>query len=161
MLKKGDKAPSFNLPKMDGTFLSLEEYKGKWVIVYFYPKDNTPGCTIEAKDFSQLLPEFQELGVDIIGINGDSVDSHQKFCDKQNLNIILLSDTDKQSLKDYKVWGEKNFMGKIYEGLIRSTFIINPEGIIEEPMYNIKVAGHGARVLKMMKKILGQSQSNS
>ncbi|MGL4561406.1 MAG: thioredoxin-dependent thiol peroxidase [Brevinema sp.] len=155
MLKKGDSAPNFNLAKIDGTMLSSEMYKGKWYILYFYPKDNTPGCTKQATEFSHLVSEFQRLGVDIIGVNADSVETHQKFCQKHNLEVILLSDPEKTLLQSYKVWGEKKFMDKIYEGLIRSTFIINPEGIIEEAMYNIKVSGHADRVLKNMKKILG------
>lgn len=155
MLKKGDHAPNFKLYQIDGELLSLDDYKGKWVIIYFYPKDNTPGCTKQAVDFTNLYPEFQELGVDIIGINGDSIESHQNFHTKNHLQIKLLSDPDKSILKTYKVWGEKKFMDKVYEGLIRSTFIINPDGIIEEAMYNVKATGHGARVLKIIKKLLG------
>ncbi|MGL4389146.1 MAG: thioredoxin-dependent thiol peroxidase [Brevinema sp.] len=154
MLKKGDKAPSFNLPKIDGTMLSSNEYQNKCYILYFYPKDNTPGCTKQATEFSHLMTEFKELGVDIIGVNADSIESHQNFCHKHTLEVILLSDPEKQLLQAYKVWGEKKFMDKIYEGLIRSTFIINPQGIIEETMYNVKVAGHADRVLKNIKKIL-------
>jgi len=154
MLKKGDQAPIFSLNQINGEILSLDDYKGRWVIVYFYPKDNTPGCTKQAIEFTELYDQFQELGVDIIGINSDSIESHQSFVKKNNLQVILLSDTDKKVLKEYKVWGEKKFMDKVYEGLIRSTFIINPEGIITEAMYNIKATGHGARVLKIFKKIL-------
>ncbi|MGL4394297.1 MAG: thioredoxin-dependent thiol peroxidase [Brevinema sp.] len=156
MLKKGDKAPSFNLPQSDGTMVSSDDYKNKWYILYFYPKDNTPGCTRQATEFTHLKQEFQDLGVDIIGVNADSMESHEKFCSKHKLEVILLSDSEKELLKAYKVWGEKKFMDTIYQGLIRSTFIINPDGNLEEAMYNIKVAGHAERVLKNLKKILGK-----
>jgi peroxiredoxin Q/BCP len=155
MLKKGDKAPDFDLLETSGEKLSIDDYKGSWFILYFYPKDSTPSCTNQARDFSDLYPEFQELGVDIIGVNGDTIESHQKFCTKNNLKIKLLSDTEKTVLKAYKVWGEKTFMGTQYEGLIRSTFIINPSGIIEEAMYNIKAKDHGSRVLRSLKALLG------
>lgn len=155
MLKKGDIAPDFSLPDTKGNIVSIKDYLGKWVIIYFYPKDNTPGCTIQAVDFSTQYDEFQTLGIDIIGINGDSIESHKSFCTKHNLKIRLLSDGNKEALTAYKVWGEKQFMGKIYEGLIRSTFIINPDGKIEEAMYNIKAKDHGSRVLRITKQILG------
>lgn len=155
MLKKGDIAPNFSLPDINNNMVSLLDYRNKWVIIYFYPKDNTPGCTIQAVDFSSYYDEFQALGIDIIGINGDSIESHKSFCEKHNLKVKLLSDTEKDALTKYQVWGEKKFMDKVYEGLIRSTFIINPEGIIEEAMYNIKAKDHGSRVLRIIKKILG------
>ncbi|MGL4676690.1 MAG: thioredoxin-dependent thiol peroxidase [Brevinema sp.] len=154
MLKTGDKAPLFTLSDINGNNVSLNDYQGKWVIIYFYPKDNTPGCTLQAVNFSTLYEQFQALGVDIIGINSDSIESHQTFCTKHNLKIKLLSDPQKTVLSEYKVWGEKQFMGKTYEGLIRSTFIINPEGVITEAMYNIKAKDHGTRVLRTMKQIL-------
>jgi len=155
MLKKGDIAPQFSLDSLSGNKVSLSDYLGKWVIIYFYPKDSTPGCTIQAVDFSGLYPDFQALGVDIIGINADSIESHQKFTTKHKLEVILLSDTEKTTLSAYKVWGEKTFLGKIYEGLTRSTFIINPEGIIDEAMYNVKAKDHGTRVLRILKQSLG------
>lgn len=155
MLKKGDLAPNFSLPDTNNNIISLSDYLGKWVIIYFYPKDNTPGCTVQAVDFSSHYDEFQALGIDIIGINGDSIESHQSFCKKHNLKVKLLSDQNKDTLTAYKVWGEKQFMGKTYEGLIRSTFIINPEGKLEEAMYNIKAKDHGSRVLRITKQILG------
>ncbi|MGL5956075.1 MAG: thioredoxin-dependent thiol peroxidase [Brevinema sp.] len=154
MLKAGDKAPLFELPDISGNTVSLNDYQGKWVIIYFYPKDNTPGCTLQAVDFSTLYDEFQALGVDIIGINADTIASHQSFCKKHNLKIKLLSDPQKTMLSEYKVWGEKQFMGQKYEGLTRSTFIIDPNGIIKEAMYNVKAKDHGARVLRTMKQIL-------
>ncbi|MDK2818836.1 MAG: thioredoxin-dependent thiol peroxidase [Spirochaetota bacterium] len=155
MLKKGDSAPQFSLDSLSGNKISLSDYVGKWVIVYFYPKDSTPGCILQAINFSCLYPEFQALGVDIIGINGDSIESHQKFTTKNKLEVILLSDTEKSTLSAYKVWGEKIFMGTVYAGLTRSTFIINPEGIIEEAMYNVKAKDHGTRVLRILKQLLG------
>ncbi len=155
MLRKGALAPKFSLPNASGQTISLDDYKGKWVIVYFYPKDNTPGCIQQATDFSNYYDEFQSFGIDIIGINGDSMESHQNFQTKHNLKVILLSDPTKQTLSDYKVWGEKQFMGKTYEGLTRSTFIINPDGILEEAMYNIKAKEHASRVLRTIRQLLG------
>lgn len=157
MLKKGEPAPYFDLYEVSGDKLSLDDFKGKWLILYFYPKDSTPGCTNQAINFSDLYSEFQLLGADIVGINGDTLESHKKFCTKNNLKMKLLSDTDKHVLSAYKVWGEKQFMGTKYEGLIRSTFIINPEGIIEEAMYNVKVKDHSVRVLRVFKQLLGIS----
>ncbi len=154
MLKKGETAPNFSLQNTEGKPVSLDDYKGKWVIIYFYPKDNTPSCTLQALEFSNLYDEFQKLNIDIIGINGDSIEDHQKFKNKHNLKMILLSDPSKETLSAYKVWGEKQFMGKTYEGLTRSTFIINPEGCIEEAMYNVKAKDHGSRVLRNIKQII-------
>lgn len=158
MLKKGDKAPDFRLKNTEGNWVSLEDYKGKWLVVYFYPKDNTPGCTKQAVDFSDLRPKFQALGVNVIGINTDSVESHQNFCKNNDLHIPLLSDPDKSTLNAYKVWGEKKFMNRIYTGLIRSTFIIAPDGTIAEALYNVKATGHGRRIYNMMEKIIKDSQ---
>lgn len=152
MLKKGDKAPSFELSANHDQVVSLKDYEGKWLIVYFYPKDSTPGCTLQAIDFTTHYPEYQALGVDVIGINADSVDSHQSFRKKNKLQVILLSDPEKKALSAYKVWGEKSFMGKTYEGLTRSTFIINPQGILAEAMYNVKAKDHSARVLRILKQ---------
>ena len=155
MLKKGDIAPQFSLDSVSGNKVSLSDYLGKWVIVYFYPKDGTPGCTVQAVSFTDIYPEFQALGVDILGINSDSIESHQKFATKHKLEVTLLSDTEKTTLSAYKVWGEKTFLGKVYEGLTRSTFIINPEGLIDEAMYNVKAKDHGTRVLRILKQSLG------
>ncbi|MGL4367006.1 MAG: thioredoxin-dependent thiol peroxidase [Brevinemataceae bacterium] len=154
MLKKGDKAPEFSLPQADGTIISLSDYKGKWLILYSYPKDNTPACSKQSVEFSDMLPEFQQLGVEILGINRDSVESHQHFIQKKGLKFPLLSDTEKTVLQAYYIWGEKKFMNNVYEGLSRSTFVINPEGMIEEAFYNIKAAGHVARMYKFMSQLL-------
>lgn len=158
MLKKGDNAPFFDLVDSTGKNVSLDDFKGKWLVLFFYPKDNTPGCTIEAHEFSEALEEFSEAGVEVFGINGDSVESHQNFCMKKKLQVRLLSDTEKTVLQAYKVWGEKLFMGTLYAGLTRSTFIINPDGLIEEAMYNIKIKGHVSRVLKMVKQFVKGSK---
>ncbi|MGL5255093.1 MAG: thioredoxin-dependent thiol peroxidase [Brevinema sp.] len=152
MLKKGDLAPAFTLESNLGKPVSLSDFKGQWCVLYFYPKDNTPGCTKQAIDFSEMLEEFHAEGAEVIGINADTIESHQGFCRRFQLKMMLLSDNTKDTLKAYKVWGEKQFMGKIYEGLTRSTFIINPEGVITEAMYNVKALGHGKRALTALKK---------
>lgn len=156
MLKKGDTAPAFILNNHRGDSVSLDSFKGKWCVLYFYPKDNTPGCTKQAIDFSDMIEDFHACGAEVVGINADTVESHEGFCRRFNLKLILLSDSDKSVLKAYKVWGEKNFLGKSYEGLTRSTFIINPEGIIKDAMYNVKALGHGKRALLALQKAQSQ-----
>lgn len=158
MLKKGDNAPTFSLKNHKGEIISLDNFKGKWCVLYFYPKDNTPGCTRQAIDFSDMIDDFQALGAEVIGVSADTVESHEGFCRRFNLKLMLLSDPEKNTLKAYKVWGEKNFMGKVYEGLTRSTFIINPQGIIEDAMYNVKALGHGKRALISLQKVQNNSK---
>ena len=138
-LEVGQQAPLFCLPNQENEQVCLENFKGKWVVVYFYPKDNTSGCTKEAIDFTERKKDFEQLGVEIIGISKDSIESHQKFIKKHNLGIILLSDTTKEVHKAYGAWGEKKMYGKVSEGTIRSTFVIDPEGKIAAAWYNVKV----------------------
>lgn len=159
MLKKGDKAPDFSLKNHRGESVSLNNFKGKWCVLYFYPKDNTPGCTKQAIDFSDMIEQFHAQGAEVVGVNADTVASHEGFCRRFNLKLNLLSNPDKTVLKAYKVWGEKNFMGKVYEGLTRSTFIINPQGLIEEAMYNVKALGHGKRALLALQKAQDQTKN--
>ena len=130
MLEVGMKAPEFSLLNQDGKEVSLSDFKGKKVVLYFYPKDNTAGCTKQACGFAQLYPDFTEKGAEVIGISKDSVESHRKFADKYNLTFTLLSDTEKEVLQAYDVWKEKNMYGKKSMGVIRSTYLIDEEGII-------------------------------
>lgn len=152
-LKNGDKAPDFNLPDTKGKKTSLKEYKGKWVIVYFYPKDDTPGCTIEAKEFSDSIDDFAKLGTDVIGISADTPESHIRFSDKYGLKVKLLSDPEKKALTAYGAWGIKKMYGKEYWGIIRSTFLVNPKGEITDAWYNVKVKGHVDDVKKRIQEL--------
>jgi len=153
------KVNDFCLPNQDGIEICLRDLKGKWIILYFYPKDNTPGCTTEAKEFSELLDEFEKLGAIIIGISPDSVKKHCNFIEKHNLKITLLSDEEKKVLKAYGVWGIKKMYGKEYEGVIRSTFIINPDGEIVKEYKKVKAKGHASKVLDDLKEIKNRISS--
>ena len=139
MLKIGDQAPDFKLPNQDEKDISLSDFAGEWLVLYFYPKDNTPGCTKEACDFSDALPDFSGLNATVIGVSADSPASHRRFIDKYKLGITLLSDPDKTVHKAYGAWGLKKNYGKEYEGTIRSTFIISPEGRIAALWRNVRV----------------------
>ena len=138
MVEIGKKAPEFSLPDHKGEIIKLSDFKGKWIILYFYLKDNTPGCTKEALDFTKQSKNVEKLGGVIIGISPDSENSHQKFIDKHKLSIILLSDKQKETIKNYGTWRLKKIYGKEYEGLIRSTFIISPKGEIVKLWKNVK-----------------------
>ena len=147
------KAPEFCLPNQDETEICLRDLAGKWVVLYFYPKDNTPGCTTEACDFTNELEEFEELDAVILGVSPDSPKKHRNFIEKKNLKITLLSDEDKEVLKAYGAWGLKKMYGKEYEGVIRSTFIINPEGQIAHEWKKVRVKGHIEEVKNKLKEI--------
>lgn len=155
MLKPQDKAP-LNIKIIDenGDETSLKKYLGKYVVLYFYPKDNTPGCTTEACDFRDANDELQKMGVQVIGVSKDSLASHQKFSEKHNLNFPLWSDPDHKLLEAFGAWGQKNRFGKIYMGIIRSTFIIDPEGTIIESWEKVKVKNHKEEVLNLLKEEL-------
>ncbi|WP_291950325.1 thioredoxin-dependent thiol peroxidase [Campylobacter sp.] len=146
-LQIGDRAPWFELLNPDGIKISLKDFIGKKVILYFYPKDNTPGCTLEACDFTKFYDEFLSKNVVIIGISPDSTKSHENFIQKYNLKHILLSDCEKEVSKAYGVWGLKKNYGKVYEGLIRSTFVLDENGIIKNIYKNVKTKDHALRVL--------------
>ena len=152
-LNVGDKAPEFCLLDKDNKNVCLKDFKGKYVIVYFYPKDNTPGCTTEAIGFTGILPEFQKLNAEVIGISPDSPESHAKFIEKKNLKVILLSDRDKEVVKSYGKWGKKRFRGKEYIGLTRSTFIINPNGKIAHIWPTVSVKGHPEDVQNILAEL--------
>ena len=148
MLAIGTKAPSFELLDQDGQKHSLQEYKGKKVILYFYPKDNTSGCTKEACEFKENYPQFQEKGAVILGISKDSVTSHKKFQEAFQLPFTLLSDPDLEVIRAYEVWVEKSMYGRKYMGVERSTYLINEEGIIEKTFQKVKPPNHSKDVLK-------------
>lgn len=150
MLDIGIKAPSFNLPDQDGNMRSLEEFRGKKVILYFYPKDNTPGCTKQACAFEERYPQFLERGAVVVGVSKDSVASHKKFQEKYNLPFVLLSDTGLEVLQAYDVWKEKNNYGKISMGIVRTTYLINEEGIIEKAFGKVKAAENPQQMLDLL-----------
>lgn len=134
-----DKAPEFNLLNENEERVSLSDFAGQWLVLYFYPKDDTPGCTKEACDFTDALDEFKGLNASVVGVSADSIQSHQKFIQKYRLGITLLSDPDKVTHKAYGAWGLKKNYGKEYEGTIRSTFIIDPNGLIAAKWSNVRV----------------------
>ncbi|MBS3085680.1 thioredoxin-dependent thiol peroxidase [Candidatus Pacearchaeota archaeon] len=146
------KAPDFSLPNQDGKEIKLQDFKEKWVILYFYPKDDTPGCTLEARAFTEYLKEFEKLNAKIIGISADNEKSHCKFIKKHNLKINLLSDIKKEIIKKYGAWGKKNLYGKKFEGIIRSTFLINPNRELVYSWKKVKAEGHIEEVLNRLKK---------
>lgn len=154
MLKKGDKAPDFTLPEDSRTALTLSDMAGKPVVVYFYPKDDTSGCTKEALDFSALLAQFDRLGIMVIGISPDSVEKHKKFRSKHELGVKLLADEDKAVLSAYSVWVEKSMYGKKYMGVERTTLLIDAEGKIAEIWHKVKVPGHAQTVLEAAKALV-------
>ncbi|MDD7281962.1 thioredoxin-dependent thiol peroxidase [Floccifex sp.] len=140
MLQVGMKAPDFTCQDQNGNIHTLSEYKGKKVILYFYPKDNTAGCTKQACAYSSMKEQFNEKGIEIIGVSKDSVNSHKKFEDKQNLTITLLSDEDLKMIQDYDVWHEKKMCGKTYMGVVRTTYVIDENGMIVFANDKVKAA---------------------
>ena len=142
MLKDGDNAPLFELPADGGRTVRLKDYKGRYLVLYFYPKDNTSGCTKEAVGFSEALDSLHGLGADVLGLSPDSVKSHDKFKSKHGLTIDLASDEEKTVLQDYGVWVEKSMYGRKYMGVERSTFLIGPDGKIVRSWRKVKVPGH-------------------
>ncbi len=146
MLKKGDKAPDFRLSDSNGTEIKLSDFAGYTVVVYFYPKDNTSGCTAEAKDFTALAKEFKKKNAVIIGISADSAASHKKFEEKHELKVLLLSDPDKEVIQRYGVWQKKKLYGKESMGIVRTTFVIDGSGMIADVFEKVKVAGHAEKV---------------
>ncbi|PNV84182.1 MAG: peroxiredoxin [Sulfurimonas sp.] len=146
MIEIDTAAPEFCLPNQDDVEICLRDLKGKWIVLYFYPKDNTPGCTTEACDFSEAAPDFSNLNAIIIGVSADSTAKHRNFIEKKDLSITLLSDESTTMLQDYGVWSLKKNYGKEYMGIVRSTLIINPEGIVKALWKNVKVKGHADEV---------------
>lgn len=152
MLETGMKAPAFTLKDKDGNDVSLADFKGKKVVLYFYPKDNTPGCTRQACAFAGLYKEFEKKGAAVIGISRDSVASHVKFAEKYGLPFILLSDTEKQAIQAYDVWQEKKNYGRVSMGVVRATYIIDENGMIEHVMPKVKPDTNAAEILAYLKK---------
>lgn len=150
--KVGQSAPSFSAKDQNGNTVSLQDKSDRWLILYFYPKDNTPGCTTEAKDFTEYAAQFQELGADIIGVSPDSEKSHCKFIDKHNLSIQLLTDPEHEVIESYGAWRLKKFMGKEYMGVVRSTFLISPGGKIAQVWDKVRVKAHVEKVLSELQK---------
>lgn len=148
MLEVGTKAPEFTLPDQNGEMHSLKDYSGKKVILYFYPRDNTPGCTKQACGYSERYPAFLEKGVEIIGISKDSVVSHKKFEEKQNLTFTLLSDKELEVIQAYDVWKEKKNYGKVSMGVVRTTYLIDEEGIIVRANDKVKAADDPENMLQ-------------
>ena len=149
--KIGDKIPNFKIPLSNGNILNSKDIKDKKYVLYFYPKDNTPGCTTEAKDFSNKIREFKKLNTEVIGISKDSIEAHLKFIDKQELKIILASDEDGKVIEKFGVWVEKNMYGRKYMGIQRSTFLINEQSKIEYIWDKVRVKGHIEDVIDKIK----------
>lgn len=147
MLEIGTKAPSFTLPDQDGVLHSLEEYKGKKVILYFYPKDNTAGCTKQACGFSERYPQFQEKGAVVLGVSKDSVTSHKKFQEKYGLAFTILSDSERRAIEAYDVWKEKKNYGKVSMGVVRTTYLIDEDGVIIRANDKVKAAEDAEKML--------------
>lgn len=149
--QEGKKAPAFSLPASNGKKAALKDFAGKVVVLYFYPKDATPGCTTEACQFRDSHEEFEKAGAVVLGVSADSLSSHEKFIKKHNLPFLLLADEDHSVAEKYGVWQEKSLYGKKFMGIVRSTFVIDKEGKIAKAFPKVKVAGHDREVLEVVK----------
>lgn len=150
MISEGDQEPKFELKDANGNTIKSSDFKGKKHVIYFYPRDFTPGCTIEADEFSNEYKKFQKHGIEIIGISTDDVDSHKKFVDKMHIPYVLLSDPEAEVCKKFGVWGKKQFMGKEYMGVQRSTFLVDEKGKVFKAYPSVKPKGHADEVLQTM-----------
>ncbi|MBI2006855.1 MAG: thioredoxin-dependent thiol peroxidase [Nitrosopumilales archaeon] len=151
MIKEGDPVPKFEIPDANDKVIKSSDFKGKKYVIYFYPKDFTPGCTTEADEFSRDYKKFQNENIEIIGISKDDVESHKKFCEKMKIPYLLLSDMDSEVAKKFGVWGKKEFMGREYMGVTRSTFLVNEKGTVFKVFPKVKPAGHSNEVLEAFK----------
>ncbi len=151
--KVGTKAPIFSLPDQNGTVRKLSEYAGKWILLYFYPKDDTPGCTIEACTIRDQFKDFKKIGAVVLGASTDSVESHRRFAEGYELPFTLLSDTEKTLVRAYGVWGKKKMMGREYMGTRRTSFLIDPKGKIRKIYENVKPLVHAAEVITDLKAL--------
>ena len=147
-LKSGDTAPEINSVDQNGEKITLAQYKGKKVVLYFYPKDMTPGCTAQSCNLTENYDQLQEQGYEVLGVSCDSIKRHQKFIEKYNLSFSLVSDEEKKVVEDYGVWGLKKFMGREYMGITRTTFIIDENGVIEEVIAKVDTKNHTSQILK-------------
>jgi len=154
-LEVGNSAPDFSIINQNGKAIGLDDLSGKWSVIYFYPRDDTPGCTIEAKEFTELNNKFKENGASIYGVSPDNETKHCKFIDKYDLKIDLLADTEKTMLSDYGVWQEKSMYGKTYMGVVRTTYLINPDGNISEAWSKVRAKGHAEAVLNRLIELKG------
>ncbi|MEE3492932.1 thioredoxin-dependent thiol peroxidase [Ruminococcus sp.] len=150
MLAIGTKAPEFTLPDQNGEMRSLSDYKGQKIILYFYPKDMTSGCTKQACAFSELYPQFREKGAVVLGVSKDSVASHKRFEEKYGLPFVLMSDTERTVIEAYDVWKEKKLYGKVSYGVVRTTYLINEDGVIEKAFDKVKAADNPAQMLEIL-----------
>ena len=150
MLAIGTKAPEFTLPDQNGEMKSLSDYKGQRVVLYFYPKDMTSGCTKQACAFSELYPQFREKGAVVLGVSKDSVASHKRFEEKYGLPFVLLSDTERTVIEAYDVWKEKKLYGKVSYGVVRTTYLIDENGVIEKAFDKVKAADNPAQMLEIL-----------
>ncbi len=150
----GTHAPTFSLADAEGAIHTLERYRGKWVLLYFYPKDDTPGCTVQACAIRDAMPSFEGLHAVVLGISADNEKSHKKFAEKYQLSFPLLSDGDKNVVSAYGVWQEKKMMGKTYMGIVRTSFLINSEGVIVRVYEQVKPETHAAMVLADIKRFV-------
>ena len=155
ILEACDKAQKFDIPNQDGNMIKLDDLLGKWSVIYFYPRDDTPGCTIEAKEFTELSSKFEEQGATIYGVSPDTEAKHCKFIEKHGLKVELLADTESTMLADYGVWQEKQMYGKTYMGVVRTTYLVNPDGNIAEAWTKVKAKGHAEAVLERLVELKG------
>lgn len=158
-LEIGDPAPGFCLPDDEKGRVCLEDHRGSWVVLYFYPKDGTKGCTMEALEFTAAEDEFRARGAVVLGVSPDSPESHTRFKEKNDLSVTLLSDTEKEMLTGYGVWRKKKMYGREYMGVVRSTYLIDPEGRIAHIWPKVKVAGHADAVMEKLKMLQGTEES--
>ena len=152
MIEIGSKAPDFCLPNQDETEICLRDLSGKWIILYFYPKDNTPGCTTEACEFTKAEPDFSALDAIILGVSPDSPKKHRNFIEKKSLGITLLSDEEKELCQSYGVWQLKKMCGKEYMGVVRTTYLIDPNGVVQKRWDKVRVKGHVEAVKNYLKE---------
>ncbi|MBN2425617.1 MAG: thioredoxin-dependent thiol peroxidase [Calditrichaceae bacterium] len=153
MLQKGSQAPLFSLPDQNNELINLKNFRGRWVILYFYPKDMTPGCTTEACNFMEIFPKFENLNAVVLGISKDTVEKHKKFAQKYDLKFPLLSDQKSDVCETFGVWQKKSLYGREFMGIVRSTYLINPEGIIEKVYPKVKVNTHHLEILADLNSI--------
>lgn len=153
MIKIDDKAPEFCLPNQDDVEICLRDLKGKWIVLYFYPRDNTPGCTTEACEFTEAMPDFNNLDAIILGVSADTTKKHRSFIEKKDLGITLLSDESTDMMQEYGIWQLKKNYGKEYMGIVRTTLIINPEGFVKAVFEKVRVKEHVAKVHEKLKEL--------